>query len=219
MCSLNWLLIPVFTEGPRAPGEVRSGSSSTSSSPKGSVPTTPCTSPQTGSSTPAISGNSNVKYFVVKPNTQKAVDVALSKSVYTTTPKCEAKLIKALQVSVYVDLFYIYCCMYACKNVCNFKVVNLAVHQGNMVFDTLYMFIFMKCLCWHRKGRRCTWFSPLWVAGSSRVTRGWLSRAARTRVRTCLVMVMEEQLKSIGLKSKHHVFTLTVEIYVWGDFT
>ncbi|XP_078314413.1 3'-5' RNA helicase YTHDC2-like [Crassostrea virginica] len=93
-------------KGPRAPGEVRSGSSSTSSSPKGSVPTTPCTSPQTGSSTPAISGNSNVKYFVVKPNTQKAVDVALSKSVYTTTPKCEAKLIKALQEGKEVYLVF-----------------------------------------------------------------------------------------------------------------
>lgn len=91
-------MISYFKGTPRTPGDNRSGSSSTGSSPKGSLPTTPCSSPQAVSSTPGSQGTSPVKYFVVKPNNQKALDIALSNSVFATTPKSETKFNKAIQV-------------------------------------------------------------------------------------------------------------------------
>lgn len=94
-----------FKGTPRTLGDNRSGSSSTGSSPKGSLPTTPCSSPQAVSSTPGSQGMSSVKYFVVKPSDQKTLDVALSKSVYATSPKSETKFNKAIQVHVISSLF------------------------------------------------------------------------------------------------------------------
>ncbi|XP_061172936.1 3'-5' RNA helicase YTHDC2-like isoform X2 [Saccostrea echinata] len=87
----------VLPRTPRTPGNTRSDGSSASSSPKGSVPTTPCTSPQTGSNTLASPAKSTSKYFVVKPNDQNVLDVALSKSIYATSPKSEARFNKAIQ--------------------------------------------------------------------------------------------------------------------------
>lgn len=87
-----------FKGTPRTPGDNRSGSSSTGSSPKGSLPTTPCSSPQAVSSTLGSQGMSPIRYFVVKPSNQKTLDVALSKSVLATTPKSETKFNKAIQV-------------------------------------------------------------------------------------------------------------------------
>lgn len=86
---------------PRTPGDTRSESSSTGSSPKSSTQTTPHNSPQSVSSTLASSSKSPIKYFVVKPNNQKILHVALSKSVYATSPKSEARFNKAIQVSVH----------------------------------------------------------------------------------------------------------------------
>lgn len=96
----------VLPRTPRTPGDNRSGSSSTGSSPKGSLPTTPCSSPQAVSSTPGSQGTSPVKYFVVKPNNQNALDVALSKSVFATTPKSETKFNKAIQDGKEVYLIF-----------------------------------------------------------------------------------------------------------------